>query len=150
MKLINITYLFTYWIVTWTIFYFIAVWWFKSEYIKNNFNPLLVLIIATIISIVGLIYVIFKGTKIISILSCIFMNFITKIIPIIILWKNQIPIHYTNDFINILLFFSIYYLYLWINNKTLYDMYYVYNNLFTTIINGTYKPIFYLYLKQYI
>jgi hypothetical protein len=135
---INIRFLFTYWVVLWTILYFIAVYGFESQYIKEHFNPLFVILCEAVITVLcSILYILHPRAKLNSgVIKWIGMNLITKGIPVYLLWNT--PINYIQDSFNAIILFSIYYMYLLIHNTNLYK---VYSSIYFSVLNKTYKPI---------
>ena len=139
-------FLFSYWCFTWFIIYYFIDYSSKSpigQYIRNNLNPKLALLIALIENIITFCYMIYLKSDFINLLRYIVMMFIIKIYPVYLVWK--IPIKWSHDIIVLLIIFSIYNIWLYICNTNLWK---VYKKTFTSIHEGkTDTPLFNLMKK---
>ena len=96
-------FVFSYWIFTWFIFYEMGI---------IQYNPKIALIIALITSLIELTAMIYYENSKFNIFLFSFINFIMKVIPILLLLNARISI---NDFYAFLLLFIFYLLWLLVN-----------------------------------
>jgi hypothetical protein len=134
---VGIRFLFTYWVVAWTVAYFIAVWGFKSQYAKDNFNPLFAIICEAVATVGFAIHGLFNGVQLNSVTAMyVCMNAITKGVPIYLLWNTRI--NYVQDAANAATLFCAYYVFLLAHGKNLRG---VYSPIYRSVLNKTYRPI---------
>jgi hypothetical protein len=137
---VHISYLFTYWVLSWTILYFVFAWGLESKFVKYNFNPLLLLICESVIVLLMVVYMFVRGVKPLLILKFLLMGMLSKGIPVILLLHYQggiDKIRVIHDTIVALVFFIVYIMYLKSHNMTLVE---VYQSILRTLLDGTYRP----------
>ena len=105
-------YLFSYWIFFWYLLYFFRI---------TNYNPKFVLICGIIENIILLFFMIYYKTNLSVIIFFIIGMFIIKIIPIYIIWNTIIK---WKDILFTFILLFIYIIWLYINNISLYYVFY--------------------------
>jgi len=116
---IPFSYLFSYWIFAWFVFYCVAKDFSKT--IKTHLNPTIALYFALIENLVMLLIITIKNPKIYIIVYFIITIFLFKIVP---LWylRNDAP-NIPNDFLVLIALFIFYNLYLYSQNTNIIKVY---------------------------
>jgi hypothetical protein len=139
-------FLFSYWCFTWFIIYYFIDYSTKSpigQFIKEQMNPKLALIIAFMENFLTFLYMIYLKSDIINLLRYLVMMIIIKIYPIYLVWST--PIQWVHDFIILTIIFISYNIWLYINHT---DVWKIYKKTFTSIHEGkTNTPLFHLMEK---
>ena len=129
----RIDFIFSYWIFVWYILYILKL---------TNYNPKLALILGLIENSFLLFLMIYYKSKIKYIISFFIAVIVTKLIPLLTIYKTKII---KNDFIYLLVVFLIYMIWLTINKIDLIDFY---KKISLSVIRGENKtPFIYIFDK---
>lgn len=141
-------YLFSYWLFVWFLIYYFTINVKGSRIaniIQKYFNPLLALYIALIENILTLFYLLLVRPEIVLIVKYFIMLFFVKILPIYLIKHKKI--HFYNDTLVIIVIFSCYNIYLWLNDTNLHE---IYKRTISAISSGEkITPMFFLLNKLF-
>lgn len=110
-KYINTDYLFSYWTLAWFFLFIFGI-------VKTS--PKLIFIIELFIVICMLLYFISSNMKRKYIYEFIIINFFMKVIPLYVMWNNEITL---NSIASSVTLFITYVFWMFINNKNIYNTY---------------------------
>lgn len=146
---VRFDFLFSYWIFAWFLIYY-NIDSFNNKYataFKRHVSPLLPLWMALFFNIYELIYVMMLKFDIITFIKYCIMFLTVKALPIYLLYRKGISIHWINDIIVTLLVVTVYVFYLYLNNTNPSK---IYEETEKSIVNGSNKtPMFYAMNKIY-
>ena len=147
--LIPATYIFSYWILIWAVIYIAIKYFyqFKNETLPSNiqqFNPSLVLAVASIWNTESLIKYILIGVPANILFKQTVMIICIKLIPLALVWTNKMNLY--RDVAITIVLFSIYCIYLWLNGT---DVMSVYKDLMISVENDENRTPFEYWFNKF-
>lgn len=140
---LRVDFLFSYWIFFWFLIFYFTQNVRESNaaiFIQKNMNPKLALYIALLENILTFLYILWIKSDFLIIIKYLLMILSVKILPIYLIKQK---IHLWNDLLIFVFVFSIYIIYLWINDESIKS---VYERTFKYVKSGQNKtPFFYLF-----
>jgi hypothetical protein len=119
---IRIDFLFSYWIFAWfLLFYFLDKTTKYGKYATTYFSPMMALWFGFFYDLLIFVYLLFITPNLTMIIKYAIMLLVVKITPLYLL--RNTPIHYLHDTISLLLLFSIYIIYLYLNHTSVIEVY---------------------------
>ena len=134
--------LISYWLLAWFAFYMILSYYNKNSWIREYFNPIVALIIASVINLFFCIIILAHSSNYSGVFVYTFLNVIIKFVPISILLYYGEPIHIWINLAWAIVVFILYCAYLYLRGT---DIFKIYKATVDSIITGDNKtPILHL------
>jgi len=137
-------YLFSYWVFAWFIIYYnIDAFHNKTtDFVKTTLSPLLALWFALLFNAYEIIYSMFIKFDALLFMKFLAMMIMVKMLPIYLLYRKGIVVHWINDIIALTAIFTIYNIYLYSRGVSANE---VYKETEKSLARGDNKtPMFYL------
>lgn len=130
-------YLFSYWILLWFFIYYFS----KCSQCGS---PIVALLAALIENIITFIYLVISGTDLDILIKFLLMMLLIKIAPLWMLRNSKI--NWINSILSFIIVFSVYNVYLWLNQTNLLE---IYKRTFQSIHSNSNKTPLFLVLSKF-